>query len=346
MNKMVCARKTSVLLLITLILTALAACRSTHSAEYFLGRAEKLIQQKQYDRALLELKNAAREQPTNAEAYYQAALAHLGMGQYQAAYFDLTEATKLNPTHVKAQEKLAEMIASSVANATDPQELEEAEKRVHSILEVVPESSDALTALARAEYPLGKPLEAIQHLQRALEKAPQNLQAAWSLATIKAKKGDFNGAEQILRKAAVDSPKSPEAQIALARLLVIANRPEEAESAYRQALHTDPEFAPALQEMAELQLSRGKKDQAERTLAELSALPDKRYRAAHATYLFRQRRQEEALKELEKLAANDPKDHNVFTILTETYLLTNHLPDAERIINRALKKDPKDSIAI
>jgi tetratricopeptide (TPR) repeat protein len=337
------------LLLLILIVSGsviLSNCRAGSSPEQYLSRAKKLIDQKQYDRALLELKNAARANPKNAEPYYQAGLAYLALGDYRMAYQSLLRATDLDPKHVGAQTKLAEIIGSSVANTRDPQALKEAEQRVQSVLAIVPNSGEALGALGLTEYLLGKPEDATKHLEIALEKVPQNLQASRSLAMIKIRQKDFTGAEQILKKAAADSPKSASAQLALAEFFIVAQRPTDADAAYHQALNIDPNDGPALLGLARLQFSLGKKDEAEKTLIALSALPDREYKPLHAIYLFDQGRQDEAIKEFERQAAQDSKDRLAFTRLVSAYFVVKRFPEAERAVNIALKRNPKDVTAL
>lgn len=331
--------------------SVLTGCKSGsfekhYSEAHYLDRAKKLIEQKQYDRAILELKNAVRANPKSGEPYYQAGLAYLALGDYRMGYQSLLRATELDPKHVGAQTKLAEIIGSSVVNTRNPQALKEAEQRVQSVLAIVPDSGEALSALGLTEYLLGKPEDAIKHLETALEKSPQNLQASRSLAMIKVRQKDFTGAEQILKKAAADSPKSAEAQLALAQFFLIAQRPADAGAAYHQALTIDPKHGSALLGLARLQLTLGKKDEAEKTLAVLSALPDTQYKPLHAMYLFEQGKQEEAIKEFEKQAAQDPKDREAFTRLISAYFFTKRFPDAERAVNAALKKNAKDTNAL
>ena len=61
-------------------------------------------------------------------------------------------ATELEPGHKEAQTKIAELLGSSVANMREPKQLEEAEKRIQSVLAIVPDSPEALSALGFADY--------------------------------------------------------------------------------------------------------------------------------------------------------------------------------------------------
>jgi len=334
----------STLLLLTLL--TLVGCRSGSADLQFISRGKDLIVKKQYARALIEFKNASRLRPNNAEPYYQSGLAYLATGDYQSGYQSLLKATELDPKHMKAQEKLAEVIASSVSNTRIPEQLQEAEKRVQSVLAVVPDSPQALSALGIAEYSLGKPEEGIKHLEAALEKSPQYLKAATSLAVIKIRNKDLRGAENILRKVAADSPQAPDAQLALGRFFETTGRASEAEAAYREALTIDAKFGPALLDLARVEFVAGRKDDAEKTLAILSALPDKQYRAYHANFLLAEGKVDEAVKEFEQQAAADPKDREAFSRLTSAYFITRKFPEAEAAINAALKRNPKDTNAL
>src|SRR5713226_3450807 len=241
-----CSRSLMSLILSALATLTLVSCKPGSSPERYLDRGKKLIEKKQYDRAILELRNASRLNPKSAEPYYQAGLAYLALGDYRMGYQSLLRATERDPKHAGAQTKLAEIIGSSVMNTRDPQALKEAEQRVQSALAIVPDSGEALNALGVTEYMLGKSEDAIKHLESALEKLPQNLQASRSLAMIKVRQKDFTGAEQVLKKSVADSPKSAEAQLALAQFFVFAQRPADAEAAYHQASNIDSKNAVAL----------------------------------------------------------------------------------------------------
>src|SRR5579872_6540139 len=148
--------KKFVLLVLMLIALATLACSRATNGQRFLERGKKFTDQKDYTRAILELKNAAKASPNDAEVYYQLGLVYLALGDYRTAYGNLVRATELNPNHTSAQNKLAELIGSSVGNSHDPQQLQEAEQRVQAVLAVVPNSTEALTALGRTKYALGQ----------------------------------------------------------------------------------------------------------------------------------------------------------------------------------------------
>ena len=303
------------------------------------------MEKKEYTAAILDLKNAVRLQPNDAEAFYQLGLAYLSSGNLRSAYSALVHATELNPKHSAAQLKIAELLSSD-SQDVDASLLENAEKRAENILSVTPDNADALTALGFAEFRLGKKEDAAKHLQAALDKLPQDLKAATALAAVKLAGNDTAGAEQVLKKAVEGSPRSADAQVALGRFYVMLRRAPDAEAAFQHALTIDPKSAPALLDLAALQLSSNRIDDAGNTYARVAASPDKRFHPAHAVFLFRQRRFDAAIKEFEQLAAQDPKDREARTRLAQAYLRTQHLPEGERELNTLLKQNPKDTAAL
>src|SRR5438045_654960 len=77
-------------------IVVLAGCSRGPADVRFLDRGKKLVEKKEYSRALLEFKNAELLKPKSAEPYYQAALAYLGMGDYDRVYANLLRATELD----------------------------------------------------------------------------------------------------------------------------------------------------------------------------------------------------------------------------------------------------------
>ncbi len=167
------SRLVPILLIFILIGSALlAGCRRTPAD--FIARGKRLVQDKHYDRALLEFKNAAALEPRNAEPYYQIALAYLAMGQGQAAVNNLLHARQVDPKHLGVQLKLAELMAINQDRAI----VQEAETRARSLMIAQPRNSDAANALALAEFRLGKTEAALAHFRQALAESPAEITSA------------------------------------------------------------------------------------------------------------------------------------------------------------------------
>jgi tetratricopeptide (TPR) repeat protein len=308
----------------------------------FLDMGKKALAKKDYARAILQFQNGIRSKKTDAEPYYQLGLAYIGAGDGNGAVAAFWKAAELDSKRPDVQVKIAELLIST----RDKEEVEKAEQRMGDVLRSAPDNADALNALALAEWNLGKLGDAEIHLQRALLNFPKNLQGSVSLAELRMQKGDFNGAEEVLRKAANQQPPVSDAIVGLAEFLVIAKRDSEAEQQFRLALRVNPGSAVALFDLANLLVRSGKLDQAEPFYARLSSLPDQRYRLSHAVFLFDHGKIPQALAEIEKLSAADPKDRIARSLLVQAYWKAARPLDAEKVLARALRENPKDTEAL
>ena len=328
-------------LAMTLLLSGCARSPEARSAGY-LEAGKKLLAKNDPNRAILQFRNAVQATPQNPEAYYQLSLADFTVGDLQNGVASLRKALELNPKHRPAQLRMAQLMAM----ASDPALVKEAQERLQKLIHETPNDADALHALAFAELKLDEPEAAIQNLGRAMVLAPQNLTLAVSMADAKLKEKDTKGAEEVLKKASQDSPKSAEAAFFLGRFYGSQNRWPEAEQQFNRALSLDHQNADALYNLAALQNRTGRKQEAEQNFKRLSGLPGKTFKPIHATFLFEEGRRDEAIREFEALAKADPDDRDARTRLIAAYRAVQRPADAEKVLEAALKRNPKDSDAL
>jgi len=313
----------------------------TKAAKY-LEKGKKECQTKNYAVAILHFKNAMQAQPRDAEPYYQLGLAYLASNDINSAASYFLKATELNPNHTAAQLKVAEMMATSRSKAV----LEEAQKRSQEVLNLLPESIEALNILAITELRLGNSRSAEAHLEQALQKAPSQLKSSVALAYSRFARKDLAGAEQALKQAVAQAPKSPEPNVYLGGFYLALGRTADAEQQFRRALQIDPKHGPALLELAAMLMRAGQTEQAEQAYRQVSALPEKRYRPIHALYLYQSGKSDQAIAEFERLTKDDPSDRNVRTDLVSSYLALNRVHDAEKVLTTALQKNGLDVDAL
>jgi len=340
------ARKLALLAALTgLVLVGCSGPSSAKEAR-FLGSGKKYLDQQDYARAILQFKNAARANAKDPEPYYQLGVTYLATGDFANAVAHLRHASEIDPKHVPSQLKLAELMAT----ANTPDILEEAKKRAQAAAQSAPEnskeSSDALAVMALAEFRLGKSQDAEQHLNQVLNKFPAHLKSSVTLANVKLAKKDYAGAETVMKQAVQQAPQAIEPTLALGRFYFLIGKTAEAETPIRRALEIDPKHGPALLDLANLQLRSGRKQQAEQTYLQLAALPDKRYKSAHAEFLFQDGQRDAAIAELEKLARENPEDRDARTRLVAAYVTAKKLNEAEQVLSAVLKKNPKDADAL
>lgn len=320
----------------------LFGCASSPEARTarFLSRGKNFVEKKDYNRALLEFRNAAKATPNDAEVYYQMGNVFAALRDGRSAYVAYSKAVSLNPKHLDAQIKLARIQAGS----SDPQMLKNTEQRLKDLLQSNAPTADMLTTLAFTELKLGNSQSAIDKLEEALIQAPQELSAAVMLAKAKWSVNDVKGAEMVLQKAAADTPKSADARAILGEFYAGQNRFTEAEAAYRQALMLDPKNGPALMDFGRLELAQGRKPEAEQTFKQLVGIDG--YKSTYAVYLYQAGRSDEAVREFERLFKENPDERQMRTNLVIAYRTTNHVPAADKLLESALKKNPKDGDAL
>lgn len=321
-----------------------ASCKRTPEARFarFMATGQRHFEQKDYARAILDFQNAVKLAPNNPEPYYRLGLAHLESGNFRAGVAHLMKATELNPRHVGAQLKLAQLMATSRRQDI----LEEAAKRAQAAFAVAPEDAAVLNTLALTELRLGKPEDAQKRLEQTLEKFPGELNASVMLAKVKLAQKDLAGAEAVLKQAAARAPKSPEPALALSDFYLAQGRTSDAEAQLARVLEIDPNHGPALLRLAELRLRAGHKDEAASLFRRLASVPDRNYRPAYALFLLSEGKATEAVAELERLHRADPSDRNVRSRLVAAYLAVNRAADAQRVLDEAIKRNARDTQAL
>ena len=331
--------KAVVVLLLLALLTV--GCVSSPQArrDKFLSKGRELVQKKEYNRALLEFKNAAKVMPNDAEVYYQMGMAFLGERDGNAAYTAFRKAVALDPKHAGAQLKVAQLQSTT----SDPEMLKDAESRLKALLDGNAPTADMLNALAFTELQLGNSQSAIDTFEQALAKAPSELFSVVMVARAKLSLKDVKGAQAVLEKAASDAPKSAAARRLLGEFFASQNRPADAEAVLLQALTLDQADGPTLMDLALLESAQGRKEQAEQTYKRLSTIEG--YKSVYAKFLYHEGRSE-AIPEFQRLVKENPDDRQMRTDLILAYRTANHAAEADKLLDGALKKNNKDADAL
>jgi Tfp pilus assembly protein PilF len=306
----------------------------------YLKSAEALAAKRDFARARLDIRNASQAMPNDAEPYYRSGLIDLQSDDPLRAMVNFRKALELNPNHTGAKLKVGELLALS-GRRTD---VEEAARR---LTEAVAESSGApepADGLAFTEIRLGKLEDAEELLRATMSKFPSHLQSAVQLARLKLARKDLAGAEEVLRNVVKNAPESSAAALALGRFHMLTGKLAEAERELKTAIKLDANNGPALIDLAAIQLHDGRKQEAEQSYRQVSALPG--YKPVHALFLYHQGRWQDAIAEFEQLARADPNDRAARSRLVAAFLAINQRPNAERVLNEALKRNSKDVDAL
>lgn len=325
-------------ILLSLTLLCGLGCRSPRQREArFLASGQQYLKAGDLARAIIQFRSAVRAMPADPEAHYQLGLAYLQARDPAQAALALRRATELNPHHSQAQLKLAQLMLAS----TNRDLIQKAQLRIQQILSDSPANADALYLLAASQMGMGEAQQAAESLGRALERQPQHLKSAAALALLKLRQNDPNGAEAVLKKLVDSNSRSADAA-ALLGSFYVARQPAQAEAMFLRAAQIDPKNGPALLQLAALQLRAGRRPEAEQTYKRISELPDRRYRPVYATYLMTIGKTSAGIAEFEKLAGKDPGDRAARDRLTAAYLAAGRVAEAQTLLTKALKANPKD----
>ncbi len=329
---------------ITLVLALFCGCAFSPQArrDKYLARGKALLQKHEYSRAILEFRNAAKAMPKDAEPYYQIGVASEDAGDIRTAVAFFRKTLEENPKHPGAQFKLAQLMALT----NDKALLQNAETSLNALKQSSPASPDVLNSLALTELKLGKTDNAVEDLNQVLAKAPEQLSSSILLARTKLSQHDMKGAEAVLLKACESAPKSADPRVVLGEFYLIEKKAPEAEKEFQRALAIDPKSASALLDLANLQRSFGRKQEAEQSFRLLASVGQDRYKPVYAQFLFEEGRRSEAIREFERLAKQDPNDRMARTRLIAAYQAVNRTADAQKVLDEALKKNPKDLDAL
>jgi tetratricopeptide (TPR) repeat protein len=309
------------------------------SARY-IANGRKLLENHDPGRAILEFRNAVQVTPRDPEAWYQLGTAFLQAADFRPAIVAFHKVLELDPKHVAAKLKIAQMMADT----SNADLLKAARGDLQELLQGASPTSEMLNTLAMTEIKLGETGSAVEILERAASQFSPDLMTFIMLAQAKFYQKDIAGAELALKNACTALPKSAEAHRILAEFYLAQNRPREAEPELRQALTTDPAAGAALLDLARLQLSSGRKQEGEQSLRQLAGLNG--YKPVYGIFLFQDGRRDEAVREFERVARENPQDRAARNYLLSAYQSLGRAADVDRVLAAALQKNSNDTDAL
>lgn len=244
-----------------LLAALITACG--RAPDELVATARQHLQNNNTAAAVIELKNALKENPNHAEARFLLGRAMFETGDITAAEVELGKAKELGyPPEVIAPWLIRIALATGQAS--------KAIAEFSSLVTTTPESSaDLKTALALAYFQTGKPAEGKQALQEALrakpDHAPALLAEARLLATEQGLPAALARAETLSRQ----FPTNFEAWHFLADLKRLSGDVEAARAAYRKVLELKPKVLTAHASLIEMAVLENRLEEAEKQLEAL-----------------------------------------------------------------------------
>ena len=330
-------------LLLSLILLS-TACKKTPEAASAsaLEKGKDYLNRKDYPHALLEFRIALKSTPNNAEAFYQAALTYLAMLDVPAAFVNLKKAVELNPNHTGAQSRLAELLSAS----HDPARLREAGDIATNVLKLLPDDVSARNALAISRFELGDAAGAEEALRDSLASGSADSRTVVNLTLMRLYRNDRPGAISALTEGAAKNPNSTELAVVLGRMHAAARNLPAAEKEFRRATTIEPRNPANWATLASFFAATQRPADAEAAYRAASNLGDPKFNHLLAMHFWAARNVDAAIKEFERIAAADPKDRAARNRLVAAYRQSNRESDADRVLQQAYARNPKDREAV
>jgi tetratricopeptide (TPR) repeat protein len=143
------------------------------------------------------------------------------------------------------------------------------------MLEIAPDSPEALTRIGQAQVLAGEAEAAVATLTRAVELDPKSGKALYQLGRAQQRAGNAARAAELFGKVLARDPRNFLAHGALGELLLEQGNASEAEQHFSAALSTNPEHLLALWNLARIDLEQGRKELAlERCMKTLEIAAD------------------------------------------------------------------------
>jgi tetratricopeptide (TPR) repeat protein len=242
MNHKECTRQRYVVLfLLTLLLTtlALSGCKNkeTAKAEY-LKRGEAFLNEKKYQEASIEFRNAIQIDDHLAAAHWGLARAYEGLQRWGDMMDELKRAVDLDPNNYDARIRLGNYYLAPPNRTAEM--ISEADRLAKEVLQKDPNNIEGHILMATVLYAQGKTQESKAELQHAIELNPKRVESILSLARFYINTKDTAQAEATFRQAISVNENSAMAHSEYGKFLVQMGRGDQAESEFRRAVEVEP----------------------------------------------------------------------------------------------------------
>jgi len=227
---------------------------AAHAADY-LATAKVSLKKGDLKSAQIDLRNAVRNDPQNAEAHYWLSRVTFELGDPVASEreaiaardrgFDPHQAVPLLAQALLAQNKFDDLLTTLKPEGKDP------------LLDAA-----ILVARGYAQVGLKRPEDAQKSFAEAEQVSPNAVEPLLAEARLAVSRADLAGAQQKIDKAIAAQPKSQEALLAKAQLLRLKNDVPGAIAVLDELITDQPSVMTARLDRASLELSVGKNDAA------------------------------------------------------------------------------------
>jgi len=246
-------RRRSVISVLVLAAVTLTACsRDPETAKReFLASGDKYLADKKYTEAILQYRNAIKEDAKFGDARMKLTDAYLATGDIRGALGESVRAADVMPNNVDAQ-----LRAGSLLLLTG--QYREARERALAAIAQDPKNPRSLILLGNALAGMKDIDGAIQQIEQAIDQDPKLTFSYTNLGDLYAAKGDRDSAERAFESAVQISPKSIDTHLGLANFLWAQRRLDEAERELKAAAAIDPQSVLVNRTLAAFYIGQGR----------------------------------------------------------------------------------------
>lgn len=324
-----------------LVAVAIGGAACSRDAEIvkqeYLRNGDRFFAEKNYQAAIVEYRNAVKQDPKFGRARHRLAQAYLQVDDKSRALAEFVRAADLLPTDLVAQLDAARVLIRSG-------QLQDGKTRAELALKLDPKNADAHMLLGSAAANLKEFEDARQAFEDGLAAEPGRSDLHVNLGLFRRFQGNPQEAEASFKQALALGPKTPDAHLALANLYWAMGRTSDAERALEDAVKLAPTNTTANRSLAMFYIAMNRPSDAEAPLRRAADVPDDtQSKLVLADYYISRGRYTDAQSLLDTLVnASTTLGPATVRRATIEYQL-GHREQAQAILDAALAKVP-DSV--
>jgi len=330
------------MVLVSLLLSTGACSKDPERAKQaYLRSGNQYFDEKKYDEAAIQYRNALKQDPQFGEARYKLAQSYAQRGDLANAYRDYLRAADLLPDNSEVQ-----INAATILLLTG--QFEDAKTRAQREVTKNPNNVKAQIVLGNALARLKDFDNAVIELEEAVKLEP-DATAYSSVGDVQFAREKQPDAEQAFRRAIASEPRSVSAHLALANYLWRTDRVDEAERSLLTAAEIDPESLLANRGLGAFYLSTNRSSRAEpylRMAAERDGTRGALHKLLLADYYLSFGRHDDGLKALESIAVTKENFAASRTRIAAIEYSKQQTDAAHKTIDDVLQKEPQNPMAL
>ena len=323
--------------ILSLTLTLTACGGGEERQQKYLDRAQGHLDDGNYDKARVDIRNVLQINPNNAEAYLLMSEVEEDAQNWRGVLGNLQKSVELDPNNLKANVKLGQF--NLLANR-----LEEAREIADHAFTLDAEDGSVLGLLAAVEFREGNRAGAEEYALESLKYDPGSEMALSALVELYIE----NRPEEVLAfldRGVETKPDSTGIQILRIRVLEALNKPDEVIAQYEKLIELQPDVTLYSSKLADFYVAEERLDDAEAMLrAQVAANPERNdLKMLLARFLLMHRSPETAVAELEQMLEEDPENIEIRRALGGQLVFMKETERAEAVYKAVFEFDTTGS---